>query len=212
VEPPLIEVLAHSEPVGAYDTTLACAECTPQPPPLCAPPPRRWRWTTPAVVCLVGTLLASAGATAVERHKPPVERAAVQAQPAPPAAALPSATPPELATELPLDTLLAAYSDATRSDEPFHDRLVRTRGKVRRVTTSALGDVYILLDGTRAFTAGRLECVVPERGQRRAMSLQKGDQVEVVGRIVDAGLDVVARQCKVVGVQHPDDAVPLAKR
>jgi hypothetical protein len=212
VEPPLIEALAQSD-AGAYDTTLACAEvCTPRPPDAHGVPPRRWRWTTPAIVCLVGTLLASGIAMAVERHHAPVVQAAARTQPAPRHTALPSAEPPELASELPLDTLLAAYSDPARSEEPFNDRLVRTRGTVRRVQTSPLGDVYVMIDGTRPFAAGHLECVVPVRGQRRALSLQRGDQVEVVGRVVDAGLDVVARRCKVVGVEHPDDAIPLAKR
>jgi len=213
VEPPLIEALAQSD-AGAYDTTLACAEVrSAHPPPVCtALPPRRWRWTTPAIVCLVGTLLASAVAMAVERDHAPVVQPAARTQPAPRHTALPTAEPPELASELSLDTLLAAYSDSARAGEPYHGRLVRTRGTVRRVQTSPLGDVYVMIDGTRAFAAGHLECVVPVRGQRRALSLQRGDQLEVVGRIVDAGLDVVARHCKVVGVEHPEAPIPLATR
>ncbi len=213
MEPLLIDALAQSDPADALDTTLACAEvCTPEPPPLQLTPARRWRWTTPALVCLLGTLLASGIAMAVERRHAPAVQAAPPPPPAPLPVGLPSARPPELPRELPLDTLLAAYSDPSRADAPFQGRLVRTSGGVHRVAKSPLGDVYILIHGTHAFAAGRLECVVPVQDRQRALSLVQDDQVEVVGRIVDAGLDVVARDCKVVGVQHPDDAVPFGKR
>lgn len=212
MEPPLIEALAQSDPPDAYDTTLACSEASHPLPLVRMAPPRRWRWTTPAIVCLVGTLLASGIAMAVERHQAPAAELPPAARHTALPGALPSADPPEIPTELPLDSLLRAYSDPARATEPFHDHLVRTSGSVDRVQESPLGDVFILIDGTRAFAGGRLQCVVPVQQKPRALSLQRGDRVEVVGRIVDAGLDVVARDCRVVGVKHPDHAVPLAKR
>ncbi|WP_076606326.1 OB-fold protein [Cystobacter fuscus] len=97
-------------------------------------------------------------------------------------------------------TLLGEYRDnELRADGAFKGHVIQTTGTVTDIRKDMLNDAYLVLSDGAAFEAVRVQCALGKAQAAKAASLSKGARVTIRGRVAGLMMDVLVRDCELVG-------------
>jgi hypothetical protein len=99
-----------------------------------------------------------------------------------------------------LRTLLGEYRDnKLRADSTFKGHFIQTTGTVTDIRKDMLNDAYLVLSDGATFEAVRVRCALGKAQAAKAASLSKGARVTIRGRVAGLMMDVLVRDCELVG-------------
>jgi hypothetical protein len=112
-----------------------------------------------------------------------------------------SARPAEAAKTVDIRTLLGEYTDnELRADASFKGHIVQTTGFVSDVKKDVLGDAYVTLGAGAPLEVVMVQCVLNKAQVKKAASLSQGSRVTVRGRVSGLLMNVLVRDCELVGL------------
>ncbi|WP_395842424.1 hypothetical protein [Cystobacter fuscus] len=106
----------------------------------------------------------------------------------------------ETARQVEIRTLLGEYRDnELRADSTFKGHVIQTTGTVTDIRKDMLNDAYLVLSDGAMFEAVRVQCSLGKAQATKAASLSKGARVTIRGCVAGLMMDVLVRDCELVG-------------